>query len=165
MKKLLLVAGIALLVAACVQEGGQGSGSSAAENLHVYFYYYPTCPWCRMVKPYVQELKNESGANIVFCNVKDFENCSEEAKKVAEEAKLRGVPTAVAVNESGIMKIFVGAYEVAELGSFLKAHGYKAITNYTVGGLNYTARDCVECHAKKNLPPPSRYSCDECCHE
>ncbi len=156
MKKVLLLIGLALLVAACVQH--------ANEKVSVYFYYSPTCPWCKMVMPYVQQL-NESGVDIIFCNVAKLNNCSNEAKKVAKEAKLRGVPTAVAVNETGIVKVFVGAYEVAELGEFLKEYGYKVTTNYEVRGLNYTVKDCIECHAKKRLPPPSTYTCSSCCHQ
>ena len=75
------------------------------------------------------------------------------AKQIAKKVKLRGVPSAVAVNDSGIVDVFVGAYEVAELGNFLKARGYNATTNFTVGGLNYTVRDCIECHVKGSGSP------------
>ncbi len=158
-KFLLLIAAIALIMA-CMQSRHQ-----ERENIYVYFYYYPKCPWCKLVLPYIYDLKNNSDAIFIICNVADMKNCSKNAGEIAKKAKLRGVPTAVVANETSILKVFEGAYQITEIGKFLKQQGYEAKVYYKVGSLNYTVRDCINCHLVKGIPPPSHYSCSSCCHK
>lgn len=163
MKKILLLIGIALLIIGCFEN--QENSPVAREELSIYFYYYPDCPWCRMVKPYIELLDNETDLYFEFCNTKHINNCSDEAVNVSKKIKLRGVPTLVVKNSTSIIHVYVGAYEVAGVGEFLKSRGYDVTTNFTVKGLNYSAKDCIECHAENRLPPPSTYTCSACCHE
>ncbi len=157
---LLILIGIALIIASCVQNG---KSTNERTGLTVYFYYRPTCPWCRSVEPYMKLLKKE-GVSVVFCDTTNFSECSQASKKIANESSLAGVPTVVVVRHGKIIKKFEGAYEVAEIGRFLKKYGYNVTTNYTISGVRYTVKDCVKCHVLKGLPPPSSYSCSSCCH-
>jgi|Deesub1362A_J573_1020465.scaffolds.fasta_scaffold00359_8 thiol-disulfide isomerase/thioredoxin len=164
---------ISFLIAGCSQSSENATDHiNKQANFSVYFFYNPGCPWCRMVKPYIQLLKNESKnqtneLRIIMCNTGQFKNCTERAISIAKKIKLHGIPTAVVVNETNgsIEKVLFGADKVAELGELLRMHGYNVTAHYVVGGLNYTVKDCVNCHAKKGLKPPSTYSCTSCCHE
>ncbi len=171
---LLIALGLILFMAGCTksdQNQNQNESEKALPGYTIYFYYSPLCPWCRMVKPYVQLLKNEtanfSQLSIIMCDARKLQSCPDNASYIAKEVKLRGIPTAVIVNGTSgkIDEVYVGADKVAKLGEFLVKHGYNVTAYYSIGGLNYTVKDCISCHVKKNLKPPSTYSCNACCHE
>ena len=136
---------------------------STSHTLSVYFYYSPNCPWCKYVKPYMELLKSKaSDVRFEFCNVEDFENCSIDAKRLAEDIKLKYIPTIIIKNSDTI--ILTGAYEVLKIGKILRGYGYDVSVNFSINGLDYSVKDCISCHVKMNLKPPV-YNCSYCCHK
>ena len=156
MKKSILMAIIILSVSmlGCI---------SATHSPSIYFYYSTNCPWCKLVKPYMELLKSKvNDIKFEFCNVKDFKNCSSDARELAEKVKLRYIPTVI-VKDSNLT-ILTGAYEVLKVGKILRSYGYDVPVNFTINGLNYSVEDCVRCHANMSLAP-STYNCSYCCHK
>lgn len=153
MKKILTVISL-FLVLGCI---------STTHSPSIYFYYSPNCPWCNLVKPYVEFIRSQaSDVKFEFCNVKDFENCSTNAKRIAEDIKLKYIPTIVIKNSN--TTILTGAYEVLKVGKILRDYGYNIPSNFSIDGLNYSVEDCIRCHAEMNLQPPV-YNCSYCCHK
>ena len=154
---LIVILGLFLLGCSTIQE--------KREELYVYFYYYPTCPWCKMVKPYIELLEQKAeDVSFEYCNVKELRNCSSEAISILKSVKIRGVPALVVKNSTAVKEVYIGAYNVIKFGNFLRARGYDVPTNYSIKGRNYTIKDCIDCHIKKGIKIPSTYSCSSCCH-
>lgn len=83
-------------------------------KIEVYFYYSPTCPHCKRVEPYIDDLR-ENYKNVVFhyCNVQNLsKDCYEYTYYVV------GVPTVV-VHADNLTTSLVGERDVMKLGELL----------------------------------------------
>jgi thiol-disulfide isomerase/thioredoxin len=78
----------------------------------IYYFYSPNCHYCQQIKPFIQEMAQKYP--ITFCKL---ENLTTNCKAVAQEIKLRGVPTIVIKNEN--TTVLFGAKEVLKLEEVL----------------------------------------------
>ncbi len=135
------------------------------KTVKVFFYYETGCPNCRMIEPYMKLLKKELGSEVDFhfCNWDNHTKWSALEKKVYSETNPYGFP-AVVVIHNGNKSVFIGWYEIGEnFTKYLEKLGYpcpKVFYNRT----SYSATECLNCHAKRHIPPPSTYNCTYCCH-
>ncbi|WP_456328469.1 thioredoxin domain-containing protein [Archaeoglobus sp.] len=115
MKKLiaiLLVLTIALL--GCSQKSALENRSKSCNysNIEVYFYYSPTCPHCKKVKPYIDELREKyRDVKFVYCNVSD-KNISKACYTYAYY--VIGVPTVV-VHAGNVTTALAGERDIMGL--------------------------------------------------
>ncbi len=128
----------------------------------VFFYYSSKCPYCREVKPYMELLrKTDKNVKFYFCNVYDMKNCSEECKWLANQVKIKWVPTVI-VFHGGWVKVFQGL-NVTETGNFLHMFG-EPIPKAKLNNTTYDVNLCINCHLKKGIKLPENYTCNYCCH-
>jgi thiol-disulfide isomerase/thioredoxin len=163
MKKVIVLVAAALL-AACVSDHipTPTPTSTPSISIEAYYFFSPRCPYCVIVKPYVEELAKMDEVDFDFCNVAEAWNCSNESIKVADEINLVGIPTVVVkTNET---KVFVGYKEVLDLGSFLREFGLKT-PEVVYQNVSYDVQECIECHESEGRKPPSTFNCTYCCHE
>ncbi len=162
-KKLLILVALTIVIAGCAQK-------NVEKNLNlnkpqVFFYYETGCPNCKMIEPYIKLLKKEYRDKVDFhlCNWDNHTNWSALEKKVYSETNPYGFPALVFINKNE-KKVFIGWYAIGEnFTSYLRKMGYnppKAFYNKT----SYNAAECLNCHAKRHIPPPSKYNCTYCCH-
>ncbi len=157
---LLLMAVILLLTSlvfmSCIQSSRQPK---------VYYYFSPRCPNCIAVDPLINFLKNNSSIKFDICNVDDFKNCTNESKEIAYMVKKKlgffGTPIAV-VFSNGKTKIFIGKYQVLNMVKYLS--NSTKLPEVSLNNSRFSVKDCIECHEKRNISPPSHYSCTYCCH-
>ena len=162
---LLVLLAVSALVLGCVSQQQAPNASSVTQKTQVFFYYETGCPNCRMIEPYMKLLKKEFGDKIDFhfCNWDNHTKWSVVEKKVYEETNPYGFPAVVVIHD-GEKKVFIGWYEIGEnFTKYLEGLGYKppkAFYNRTT----YSAAECLNCHVKRHIPPPSKYNCTYCCH-
>ncbi len=159
----LIVIGSAIFLSSCINQGNAGIKNG---EIRIYYFYNPACPNCKVVEPYIHYLINNTNVTFELCNVKNFENCSNTSKSIAKsiykEKGYFGVPTAVAY-ENGNYTIFIGWKNVLKLTEFLEKRGYE-IRKVEINKTAYNLKECIECHKKRNLLPPSTFNCTYCCH-
>ena len=164
------------LLAGCVQNGqvkGTGNAgkanrantsSNASKKLQVFFYYETGCPNCRMIEPYMKLLKKELvNVDFHFCNWDDHENWSGMEKEVYSEVNPYGFPAVVVVNKTR-KTVFIGWKDIGiNFTAYLKKLGFRTPRVF-YNRTSYNVTECLNCHAKRHIKPPSRYSCTYCCH-
>jgi len=154
MRVLVLLLALSLLFVCC----------SEKPEIKVYFYYSPKCPACRMVKPYMNLLKEKvKDVKFDFCNVYDLKNCSNESIAVAHKYPFMYIPTVIVIAGNDVTKL-TGSYEVLRLGKILESHGIKT-PKIVFENISYSVDECISCHEERNIPPPSNFSCSYCCHK
>ncbi len=177
----LLIILILMLVAACTsgnkeykEETSENSfGKMAVPNITLYYFYSPTCPNCIAIEPYMEYMINKSMLKYVLCNVKEFENCSKDSKKIGrvvavELYKKTGVlsiptPTLV-ILEGKNATVFLGRDQVSHMDKYLYEK-YNLTTFFIkFGDKVYKPSDCIDCHVSKGLGEPSSFTCSACCH-
>ncbi len=162
MRKILLLLILAAVVLGCAGEKVE----KRKENVTIYYFYSPTCPNCQAVEPYIDYLMNSTDVNFVLCNVKEFDNCTNEsielAKAIYSKQGFFGVPTAV-VKYRGNYTVFIGKYDVLKLSEFLEKLGY-SVPKIEISDKKIDAAKCVECHERRGIPPPREMNCSYCCH-
>lgn len=131
----------------------------------VYYFYHPRCPNCQAVEPLIDYLVNNTSLEFVMCNVEFFSNCTNESKALAlavkEKTGFFGTPTAV-VKTGENYTVFIGKFEVMEMVKFLG--NYSSLPEVKLNDTSYSVSECIECHEKRGLDPPSTYTCSYCCH-
>lgn len=163
MRKLIPLLVICLILIGCSEKMTQKPTPSVENHeIRVYFYYSPKCPACRMVKPYMNLLKEKvEGVKFDFCNVNDLKNCSNDSIAVAHRYPFMYIPTVIVIAEN-ITKL-TGSYEVLKLGKILESYGIKT-PEVVFENVSYSVDECIKCHEERNIPPPSNFTCDHCCH-
>lgn len=135
------------------------------ESVRIYYFYHPRCPNCQAVEPLINYLVNNTEIDFVMCNVEHFKDCSNKSKSIAIAVKKKtgffGTPTAV-VEENNNFRVFIGKYQVMKMVEYLG--NFTEIPKIELNNSRYNISDCIECHAKKGLKPPSNYTCNYCCH-
>ncbi len=143
-------------------------------NITLYYFYSPTCPNCIAIESYMDYMINKSMLKYVLCNVKEFENCSKDSKKIGravatELYKKTGVlsiptPTLV-ILEGKNATVFLGRDQVSRHDEYLYEK-YNLTTFFIrFGEKVYKPSDCINCHLAKGLKEPSRFTCTACCHK
>jgi thiol-disulfide isomerase/thioredoxin len=155
---------LAILLAGCSESNAPSNvPSDVSKDLKVYFYYSPNCPSCQQVMPYMNLLSSEvKEVKFDFCNVKSVENCSIGSIAILNAVKLKYIPTAV-VRAGESVYVLVGSDEVLRLSELLEEHGIAA-PDAVYKNTTYNVEECIACHEKMKIPPPSRYRCTYCCH-
>lgn len=130
----------------------------------VLYFYLPTCPSCQAVKPYMTYLEDKYPM-IKFqkYNLREGEGTREFeylSKKLGNAEG--GVPFAVLMDNQTTG--FLGRGEVLNLEKAICGELDINCPNQTYEVPPAAQSDCMECHKKRNLPPPSRYTCEACCH-
>lgn len=159
----------ALGLTCCTQNGditnhnSNPSSTSSSPTPKVYFYYLPKCPSCEKIKPYMEKMKQEvTGAQFDFCDVSNYSSCTNRSLNVANSSDLKGMPTVILVNGNNTT-IMLGWKEVGNLSQNLRELGVES-PNVTYRYRTYEVEDCIKCHNQRDLPPPSTYTCTQCCH-
>ncbi|MFQ6135903.1 MAG: TlpA family protein disulfide reductase [Candidatus Hydrothermarchaeales archaeon] len=136
-------------------------------NLEVYYFYLRTCPSCQAVKPYITYLESKY-PQIEFhkYDLKDNEGLDEFAYFSDKMGNTEGgVPFAIFVDRSDERMVsFLGRTKVLELEKAICTKLDLPAPTKTFEVTAPMAEDCKGCHSKRNLPPPSAYSCEFCCH-
>jgi hypothetical protein len=96
-----------------------------------------------------------------FCDVSNLTSCSNESIDVIRH-NLMAVPTAVIIHDNNTT-ILLGWREVAKVGYNLNKLGIDT-PDVFYRHESYDVQDCVNCHNKRNIAPPSTYNCTYCCH-
>ena len=134
-------------------------------ELTVYYFYHPQCPNCQAVEPVIDYLLNNTNISFDICNVEHFSNCSNMSKQLVYSVRKKtgffGTPTAV-VQENGRFKVFIGKYQVVEMVNFLRNFTY--IPDISLKNTSMGVDQCLSCHEKRGLKPPSTMTCSYCCH-
>lgn len=130
-------------------------------SVTTYFYHSEDCHYCGIVEPYVEYLSSEMDSDtdsvkFDFCNVKNPGKCSEESMELKEEIGLKGIPAVVVVGNN--TSKFMGWKEICNLGTYYQELG-KKLPVITCHGKNYTVQECVDCHRKNGMEPPSKFDC------
>ncbi len=145
------------------QPGKQAT--SKTNQIQVFFYYETGCPNCRKIEPYMELLRKELGDKIDFhfCNWDNHTRWSSLERKVYAETNPYGFPAVVVINGNE-KKVFIGWWAIGEnFTKYLEEHGYRPPKVFYRNS-SYSAAECLNCHARKNIPPPSKYNCTYCCH-
>ena len=138
--------------------------SVKSKEIRVYFFYSPSCPACRMVKPYMYLLKEKvKDVHFDFCNVNDPKNCSKDSIMVAHMHPFEYIPTVIVIAGDNVTML-TGSYEVLKLGKILESYGIKT-PKVVFENVSYSVDECISCHEKRHIPPPSNFSCSYCCHK
>jgi len=90
-------------------------GCLGVQKVEVVYYCTSEHPYCKIVDKYLDEIKFLS---IDYCNVRDFNNCSKNAKDFA--GYIYVLPTLVVENKS-----FSGLFGFMDFLDYLKSKGYK----------------------------------------
>jgi len=137
------------------------------KTIKVFYYHSPTCPSCTKVKPYMDELKKCEGIEFDFCDVTNFNSCSEDSQQLIKNVNPIGVPfVVVQVKEDDEVmdqKTYVGWKNITEVGDYLAKLGIQ-IPKICLAGDCRSIQECVNCHNQRGLAPPSTFSCSYCCH-
>ncbi len=158
MNRLILLLVVCLLLIGCSEQ----KSTSTSKEIEIFYYYSPKCPACRMVKPYMELLKeNVRDVRFYFCNV--YGNCSEESVEIAKKYPFQYIPTVILIAGNDVVKL-TGCYEVLKLGEILKSYGIET-PKVVMDNVSYSVDECIKCHERRGLPPPTNFSCSYCCHK
>jgi len=137
--------------------------STKPKDIKIYFYYSKSCPNCLIIKPYINLLiKEVKGVKFDICATNNLKSCSNESLKMMQRINLRGVPTAVLLVGDN-PTVFLGWKEVARIGKCLNGLGIET-PKVVYGNVSYNVQECLDCHKRRNLGPPSMFNCTQCCH-
>ena len=162
MRRLMLLVAVAMTVAIL--------GCSAShlqpqqkQKIQVFFFYSPYCPHCQEVKPYMRLLREKLGREVEFhfCNVAKW-NCSPESLEIAKKYPFEWIPTVIVIANGKVYKL-TGTTQVLKLGEILKKYGINP-PPVVFENKTYSVEECIGCHEERNIPPPTNFTCDHCCH-
>lgn len=170
-KKAIIFAALFLVAASIgfkiITSDDVGETPEGKSLITLHYFYLRTCPNCQAVKPYMTYIENKY-PEVTFHKY-DLKNNEGGIEFSFYSHKLDnpsgGVPFAVLVGDDGReMTSFLGRVEVMELEKAIttKLKLPAPTKNYEVPEI--MVEGCKECHVAKNLPMPSTYSCDFCCH-
>ncbi len=164
--KIMILIALSAFLVGCTQNNAQKSAynESSYKKMQVFFYYETGCPNCKMIEPYMKFLKKEYGKEIDFhfCNWDNRTKWSNIERKVFSETNPYGFPAVVVINGKE-KKVYIGWYAIGEnFTAYLNRQGYKVKAFYNK--TSYNVAECLNCHAEKHIPPPSKYNCTYCCH-
>lgn len=172
-EKKIIIATIFFLIAISVgftlftTSNDNGENLKGESDFAVYYFYLRTCPNCQAVKPYMTYL--ESKYTQITFHKYDLKN-NEGVKEFAFYSDMTnnprgGVPFAVlAGDEGGEMMSFLGRIEVMELEKAICSKLGLPVPTKVYEMPAPLVEGCKECHIERNLPMPSTYSCEYCCH-
>jgi len=134
-------------------------------DIKILYFYLPTCPNCQAVKPYMTYLENKY-PQITFYkyNLQKNEGAREfnyYRKKFGN--RNGGVPFAIFVSKDQ-EKAFLGRTDVLNLERSITEKLNLPLPNQTYEIPPTKVGNCIDCHQKKDIPPPSTYTCETCCH-
>jgi len=150
--------------------GGEGSNPDTT-TLSIDYYFDPDCPNCLAVSPYIDYLQNKYPVDINKHNVE---------KEKSFDRNISGVPTLIVEGQK-----FVGRQEVAKAESTIaRLVGREPPERHFNTSYQIDPAYCLNCHEatgeqkklvnrseqlkltnrEELLPPPSTYSCENCCH-
>ncbi len=78
-------------------------------------FYADWCGPCRMISPFLDEIQNEMGINIVKVNI-------DESPKCAEEYEVMSIPTLMIFKQGQKISVNVGAASKSRLIDWIKSH-------------------------------------------
>ena len=130
----------------------------------IYYFYRSTCPNCIATEPFIDYLEKEYGVEINRYEVRD-----PQWRWLVDYYNITAVPTLIIqypvddtvkewrfVNRLNVPK---AEYIIANLTG--KPEPKKP---YNINMTQLDPMTCAVCHAQRQLPPPSTYSCTSCCH-
>jgi len=143
---------LVVLVAGCL--------SGQAKDRVLYFYD-PACPNCAAVEPFISYLEQKYGVKVRKINLDDPANAY-----LADKWHVDAVPTLIILTDNGTALRYVGRVAVVEAeGEVAKIAGMPPPERpYNIQQQPIDPMSCLLCHAKRNISPPSTYSCSSCCH-
>ncbi len=146
-------------------EAGSNNSLDHLTEIKVIYFYIPTCPNCQAVKPYMAYLESKY-PQVTFYkyNVKENEGIREfDYYRKKFDNKRGGVPFAIFVGKD-TEKAFLGRTDVLNLEKSIAEELNLPLPNQTYEIPPTRVGNCIDCHQKRDIPPPSTYSCETCCH-
>ncbi len=157
---MLPIVGLLLLFAGCISSTTEGDGYI----LDVYYFYHPKCPNCIATAPYISYLEEKYNLDIRQIDVSKVSN-----RELVEVWNITAVPTLIIITSRGDSSEeyrYVGRIDVPKAEPLIaRLMGMPAPEKpYNINISELDPMQCLACHAQRQLPPPSTYSCTACCH-